>query len=80
MITAHWERAEHSKGEDTVWPEYEHGSTTQTILEFTISPAHITMMVIRLFEYFACSSDEQTVYNTDTEVLSLFCETLNIKI
>ena len=53
---------------------------THTILEFIILPAHITMMIIRLLEYYVCSPDEQTVYKTDTEVLSLFCETLDIKI
>jgi len=73
MITADWDRQQ-SKGKDTVWPEYEHGSTTQTILEFIILPTHITMMIIRLLEYFVFSPDEQTVYYTDTEVLSLFCD------
>jgi hypothetical protein len=49
------------------------------MLDF-ILPADIIMMIIRLFESFVCSPDEQTVCDTDTEVLSLFCETSDIKI
>lgn len=75
MITANSERQQR-RGEDTMWLESEHGSTKHVILEFirVYLPADIAVAIIRLLESSVCNADEQTVYDTDKQVLSLLHE------